>query len=134
MSQIVIVEPTTLIRDWLRGLALSPGAHIYASGRPASEPLPSIVIWRVGGGPVDYQDDGIYQFDCLAANAKAAAALASELTSALLSATLPVALSDETRLDGFYGVQMLPDFDTDPELARHIVTAQATTISIPATP
>lgn len=131
MSTIEIVEPTTLIRDWLRTLTLSVDQNVWAGGRPVGDPL-GIVLYSVGGGPVDYQVDGIYQFDCLAANAKAAAALASELASALLSAALPAALSTTTRLEGFYGVQMLPDNDPDPDLARHIVTAQATTITTPS--
>jgi hypothetical protein len=131
-TAVTIVEPTTLIRDWLRTLDLSVGGDVYAGGRPSTEPVPAIVVFRVGGGIVDYQDDGLYQFDCLAGNARTANALASELVSALISAATPLALSTATSLRGFYGVQLLPDVTPDPDLQRTIVTAQATTITTPS--
>jgi hypothetical protein len=126
---VTIVEPTTLLRDWLRGLGLSVDTRIYAGGLPQDPTFPAVVIYRVGGSIVDYQDDGDYQLDCLAATPVLSAQLAGEVASALISGPYPTSVGAATTLHGWYGVSLLPDYDPDPDRARTTVTAQATTIT-----
>ena len=133
MTTIEITEPTTLLRDWLRGKSLSVDQDVYAGGRPSSEPLPAIIVFPISIGVVDYQVDGLYQFDCLAGKPIDAANLAAELVSLLVSQTQPFTFTDTTtKVHGFYNIDQIPDLDPDPDLSRTIVTAQATTTTTPS--
>lgn len=134
-SSATVVEPTTLLRDWLRTLGLSVGARVYAGGLPQDPELPAVVLWRVGGGLVGSSeapvDSGLYQFDCVATSAAVAAALAGELETALFVNRYPVALSANVRLTGVGQITGLPMNDPDPDFNRYLVSAQVVTISTP---
>jgi len=137
VTGFTIVEPTTLIRDWMRTLGLSVGQHIYAGGLPnpysCVDDGPAVVLWAAGDGADDYtgQVDGHYQLDCLASTASVAAQLAGEVKTALTNVVPGTALSAHTALHGWFQIGGRADFDPDPLNQRYIVTAQATTITTP---
>lgn len=129
MISSTIVEPSTALRDWLRTQSLACGEAVYAAGLPQSVDLPAVVVTAVGGTVNEPVLEGVYQFDAWATTGPAAAALAGELVSLLVS-------TPSTDIGG--GVRYLgatcqapiatPD-PSDPDVYRYVVTAQVVTIN-----
>ena len=132
----IVTEPTTAIRDWLRGLSLTVAGRVWAGKLPEGPTLPAVVFYRISGTVNEIFDVGFYQLDCLAETPVAAASLAGEIQTALVGATTPASLAAVTEgelvLLGWFDVNGRPDFDPDPKFCRYIVTAQATTITQPS--
>ncbi len=130
-----IIEPTTAIRDWLRtkptitaavGVDSTDRVAVYAGGLPGAPTYPAVVVTRVGGGLNPPLDLGLYQFDCWAATATAAANLAGVLCS-LLESTGPTTLDTITIAGANVNTAAAdPDLD-NPNTHRYIVTAQVVT-------
>lgn len=126
---VVYTEATTLLRDWLRGVvavtALA-GARTYAGGLPDGVTLPAATIRRIGGAPDGPVDLGLYQIDCWAATAPAAATLAAAFASTVESVGV-VDLGSNVSLVGGV-VQSWNVLDTDsPDYYRHTLTVQLPT-------
>lgn len=129
MIATTVIEPTTAIRDWLRTKSLACGEAVYAAGLPQAVTLPALVVTAVGGSVVEPVLEGVYQFDAWATTGPAAATLAGQLISLLVS-------TPSTDIGG--GVRYLgatcqapiatPD-PSDPDVYRYVVTAQVVTIN-----
>ena len=126
MSSFTFTEPTTALRDMVRALNVTGvEARVYAGGFPRTVTSPAVAITRLAGN-VDELDDALYQFDCWATTAPAAAAAAGALVTALV-AEGPQVLDTSSGL-AFAGVGAITVTNlTDPDAAdsfRTIVTAQ----------
>lgn len=129
MIATTIVEPTTAIRDWLRTQGLSCDEAVYAGGLPQAVTLPALTVTAVGGAVVEPVLEGQYQFDAWADTGPAAAALAAELISLLVS-TAPTVIATGVRFLGATCQAPIANPDpSDPDVYRYIVTAQVVTIN-----
>ena len=129
MISTTVVEPTTAIRDWLRTKGLDCGARVYAGGLPQAVTLPALVITAVGGTVAEPVLEGTYQFDAWADTGPAAAALAGDLISLLVS-TPPTVIATGVRFLGATCQAPIATPDpSDPDVYRYVVTAQVVTIN-----
>lgn len=129
MIATTVVEPTTAIRDWLRTESLACGTAVYAGGLPQAVTLPALTVTAVGGAVVEPVLEGQYQFDAWADTGPAAAALAAELISLLVS-TPPTVIATTVRFLGATCQAPIATPDpSDPDVYRYIVTAQVVTIN-----
>lgn len=127
MEAAVFTEATTVLRDWLR--TLLDTADLWAGGMPRNA-TDGIVVTRIGGDFVSPLDQGLYQFDCWATTAPAAAALASGLVTAL-DAAPPQTISDTVRFCGCGPVNVTTLSDPDaPDRYRTVVTAVLPTLTL----
>jgi hypothetical protein len=131
---VTIVDPTTPIRDWLRGQSLAVSTRVYCDGFPKNLVMPACAFSRIGGPISNVFDLGLYQFDIRAETMPAAKTAAAELMTLLLS-TFEEELSPSpngVRMGGASIASSLPIIDPDdPSSYRMTVTAQITTIHIP---
>lgn len=129
MIESTIVEPTTALRDWLRTEALACGEAVYAGGLPQAVTLPAVAVTAVGGTVVEPVLEGTYQFGAWADTGPAAAALAGELISLLVS-TPPTVIASGVRFAGATCQAPIASPDpSDPDVYRYVVTAQVVTIN-----
>ncbi len=129
MIASTIVEPTTALRDWLRTKGLDCGEAVYAGGLPQAVTLPALVVTAVGGAVVEPVLEGVYQFDAWADTGPAAAALAADLISLLVS-TPPTVIATGVRFLGATCQAPIATPDpSDPDVYRYTVTAQVVTIN-----
>lgn len=121
-------EPTTALRDFLRGLLTDA---VFAGGLPKNT-TDGVVITRIGG-PVELVDDGLYQLDCWSTRSTTAAALAGRVVSALAAAPRQVIDADTGLVFcGLGAVSALSLSDpTAPDRYRTVVTAEICTLTIP---
>lgn len=126
-------EPTTALRDWMRTLGLSE--QVYAGGLPAGATT-GIVITRIGGSVLGPIDDGLYQLDCWATEAKLAAALAGEVVTALAAeGPQTIAPTAGVAFCGLGAVSAVSVSDpAAPDRYRTVVTAELPTKTITPTP
>ena len=125
---VPFTEPTTKLRDWLRGLAAVQSVaaqRVYAGGLPKTPTLPAVTIRRIGGGLDGPVDLGLYQIDCWATTAPDASAVASVVGAQVES----VGLTDLTGVSLCGGtVQSVNYIDTTtPDLYRYSLTVQLVT-------
>lgn len=134
-----IIEPTTVLRDWLRTQGIT-GTNVWAGGlaSPDSPDLPALVVTRAGGQLRVPLDLPAFQFDCWAATASEAATIAGSLVTLLLQTRPRTVLGTVDAYEIRWGgvieetITILPTPITDPRYHRYIVTAQITTIAVPA--
>lgn len=125
---VTLAEPTTDIRDWLRGAGLAVGARVFCDGFPKGVTLPAVGFSRIGGPLVDMVDQGLYGFEVRAPTMPAAKTAAYELAE-LLTNTVQLDLTD-VRIAGASIAALNPITDPDdPSLYRMVLTAQITTIT-----
>lgn len=119
-------EPTTALRDFLRGLL---DDDVWAGGLPKTA-TDGVVITRIGGS-LDVLDDGLYQLDCWSTRSTSAAALAGRVVTALAAAPRQT-IGDELVFCGLGAVSVLSLSDpTAPDRYRTVVTAEIPTITVP---
>ncbi|HEY1119886.1 MAG TPA: hypothetical protein VGE43_19380 [Acidimicrobiales bacterium] len=121
-------EPTTALRDWLRTIL---DDDVWAGGLPRGATT-GIVLTRVGGPIVAPIDDGLYQLDCWATTAPAAAALASRVVTALAGEGRQT-IDVDTGLVwcGLGAVSLLSLSDpAAPDRYRTVVTAELPTLTL----
>lgn len=132
---VVITDPLTALRDWLRTLDVAGqvGTRVYAGGLKSGAAMPAITCHRVPGGGIDTPTESVaLQFDCDADDAPTAAQVAAALQTILVT-TGRVHLSASLDLLGFdeATVTSYPTQDPEaPDAYRNIVTAQAVLVTL----
>lgn len=122
-----IVDPSTDLRDWLRGQAVAGlAARVYIDGFPKGVTLPACAFSRIGGPIVSPIDQGLYAFEVRAATAPAVKAAAYALVS-LLESTGRTDLGDVVFCGATTAaLNSIADPD-DPSVHRMTATVQITT-------
>lgn len=127
---LVWAEPTTALRDWLRGASAITdlvGQKVYANGLPDGATLPALVITRIGGGPSLPIDIGLYQFDCWASTGSGAKALVDALVVQLYSTPSGAAAGAVTYGGAADDPEILWQPDDLGNTPRYVVTVQIVT-------
>lgn len=140
MGGLVIVDPTTLLRDWLRTGLSRP--NLWAGGWPDGADLPGTVMHQITSSLAGLTTTWGYQFDHWATTQPAASQAAGE-TLQFLARTSPrtvVGESDTGRvlfgglIESTVSTSVRPPTSDDPDAYGHTLNCSILTIAVPLPP
>jgi hypothetical protein len=99
-SGLVLVEPTTIIRDWLRDLSDS---QVWAGGWPQGADLPGTVMHPISSTVNGMVTSWSFQFDSFADNQPFASEASSGLATLLLQTPSRTLLGSTPSAEVLYG-------------------------------